>query len=234
MLPVIIFIMVRKWGRNNPRKAAALRRRLFLGGRIVAFLLAALIVARSLQAQEKRLNYSIVRNGKAVGSIAVMRTDSQNRVHYRMESLVKTRFIINFSASAWEETAFENGLMVSSSIYRKLNGTEKVNRRTVLDKNRYLVTNYNSVETKNSFPVDFNTLCLYFKEPLNVASVYSENFQCFLPINDNGQHIYTISLPDGASNIYHYKNGICQEIEIRHPLYSARVVLNNAPYSNSF
>ena len=151
-----------------------------------------------------------------------------------MESLVKTRFIMSFTATAMEETIFENGFLVFSSIYRKFNGTEKVNRKTVLDKNRYLVTNYSAVESKSSFPIDFNTLCLYYKEPLNYASVYSDNFQCFLPISDNGKHVYTVGLPDGSSNIYHYKNGICQEIDVHNALYSATVVLNDSPNINSF
>jgi|KBSMisStandDraft_5_1062788.scaffolds.fasta_scaffold00044_46 hypothetical protein len=234
MLPVILFFIVRKWGRNNPRKAAVIKHRLLIGGRILALVLAALIVTRSIQAQESRLSYSIIRNGKTVGSIQVLRKDTQNRVHYKLESQVKTRFIMSFTATAMEETVFENGLLVFSSIYRKLNGTEKVNRKTVLDKNRYLVTNYSEVESKSSFPIDFNTLCLYYKEPLNALSVYSDNFQCFLPISDNGKHVYTIILPDGSSNIYHYKNGICQEIDVNHTLYSATVVLNNSLNNNSF
>jgi hypothetical protein len=141
---------------------------------------------------------------------------------------------MSFTATAMEETIFENGFLVFSSIYRKFNGTEKVNRKTVLDKNRYLVTNYSAVESKSSFPIDFNTLCLYYKEPLNYASVYSDNFQCFLPISDNGKHVYTVGLPDGSSNIYHYKNGICQEIDVHNALYSATVVLNDSPNINSF
>src|SRR5207344_2160745 len=121
MLPVILFFIMRKWGRNNPRKAAAIKRRLLIWGRMLAFMLAALIVSKSIQAQESRLNYSIIRNGKTVGSIQVLRKDSQNRVHYKLESLVKTRFIMSFTATALEETIFENGFLVFSSIYRNLN-----------------------------------------------------------------------------------------------------------------
>jgi hypothetical protein len=47
-----------------------------------------------------------------------------------MESEVNTRFIFNFKAKAKEEVIYDNGIMTWSSIFRKLNGNVKVDKKT--------------------------------------------------------------------------------------------------------
>ena len=201
MLPLFLFMLAKKWMKRHPERAGALARVLFTRGRLFSFLIISLHFSNAAQAQQSQLAYSIYRNGKKVGSVHVQRSTDQQSVHYKLESNVKTRFIISFTATAMEESVFDNGRMVYSSIYRKLNGTEKVNRKTVLNNDQFLVTDYSTTESKKSFVVALNTLALYFQEPANVNSVYSDNFQNFLLINPKGQHAYAISLPDGTTNI---------------------------------
>jgi hypothetical protein len=227
MLPAILYIAIRWWARKNPRHAYIMRKRFIQGGRIVAYLLAGLIVVKSLKAQDEQLNYSVYRNDAKVGALQVQCHLSPGKVHYKLESTVKTRFIILFNASAKEESIFENGRMVFSSIYRKVNGHEKVNRKTELHNNLYMVSDFSSVQTKKSFVVPLNTHGLYFREPSGYGTVYSENFQRLLPVIQKGDHAYELDLPDGSVNTYYYRDGICFQIEVHSPLFNAKILLDD-------
>jgi hypothetical protein len=68
-------------------------------------------------------------------------------------------------------------------------------------------------------------MLLYTKEPLNINQVYSDNFQCFLPIKKDAEHQYRVNLPDGNYNEYHFENGICKLVVVNHSLYTIRMEL---------
>jgi len=85
----------------------------------------------SANAQEKKLEYNIKRNGDVVGNIHFIQGIAGSRTVLTMESEVNTRFIFNFKAKAKEEAIYDNGIMTWSSIFRKLNGNIKVDKKTL-------------------------------------------------------------------------------------------------------
>ena len=82
-----------------------------------------------VNAQEKRFEYTIKRNGAVVGNIHFTHGIAGNRTVLTMESEVNTRFIFNFKAKVKEETIYDKGIMTWSSIFRKLNGNVKVDKK---------------------------------------------------------------------------------------------------------
>jgi hypothetical protein len=143
----------------------------------------------------------------------------------RLEYRVKTKFIWTFVAEAKEMTVFKNGILRESSIYRRLDGKEKINKRQRAQNGKYVITaGANSSEVK-SYPITYDMLNLYSKEPVNIRKVFSGNFESTLNIEKIGDHKYKVSLPDNSYNYYFYRDGILNEIEVHHTLYSAKIIL---------
>ena len=143
----------------------------------------------------------------------------------KMVSDVRTRFIFTFIAHADEEAVYYNGILLRSSIYRKLNGNEKANKQHQVDNRQYIIRKGSSTEITKNYPITYNMLSLYSKEPVNISQVYSDNFESFIAIEKTEAHKYKITLPDGNYNYYIYKDGVLTTIEIHHSLYSANIVL---------
>ena len=181
----------------------------------------------SINAQQKKLEYSIKRNGDVVGNIHFIQGIVGNRTVLTMESEVNTRFIFNFKAKAKEEVIYDNGIMTWSSIFRKLNGNVKVDKKTKATGNAYTVYKGSKTETLNNYPIRYNMLSVYINEPVNITKVYSDNFQQQIDIQKIADHHYKIKFPDGNYNEYFYRNGVCSKIEIHHSMYSATIELRS-------
>jgi hypothetical protein len=178
-------------------------------------------------AQNKNLSYNIKRNGDVVGAIQVAQVVSGNRTTLKLESEVKTKFIFTFTARANEETIYDNGVMTWSSIYRKMNGNVKADKKTKANGNSYVVYKGSKTETLNNYPIRYNMLSVYVLEPVGISRVYSDNFQQYVDIQQLAEHHYKIKFPDGNWNEYFYANGVCAKIFIHHSMYSATIELKS-------
>jgi hypothetical protein len=194
---------------------------------IRSLLIILLSISVSTQAQQNQFEYTIKRNGDKVGTIHLTQGIAGNRTVLTMESEVNTRFIFNFKAKAKEEAIYDDGIMTWSSIYRKLNGNVKADKKTKANGSTYTVYKGNKTETLNNYPIKYNMLSVYVSEPVNITQVYSDNFQKHIDIQKVADHHYKIKFPDGNYNEYFYTNGICSKVEVHHSLYSATIELKS-------
>ena len=190
-------------------------------------LIVLLSITISSNAQDKKLEYNIKRNGDIVGNIHFIQRVAGNRTVLTMESEVNTRFIFNFKAKAKEETIYDNGIMTWSSIFRKLNGNVKADKKIKAVGNRYTIYEGSKTETLNNYPIRYNMLSVYLTEPLNVSKVYSDNFQKQMDIQKIADHHFKIKFPDGNYNEYYYTNGVCSKVEVHHSMYRATIELKS-------
>ena len=144
-----------------------------------------------------------------------------------LESEINTRFIFNFKAKAKEEAIYDDSVMTWSSIYRKLNGNVKVDKKTKATGNTYTVYKGSKTETLNNYPIRYNMLSIYVTEPVNISKVYSDNFQQQIDILKIADHHYKIKFPDGNYSEYFYTNGVCSKVEVHHSLYRATIELKS-------
>lgn len=226
MIPAIIMLLMRRYQKTHPQYFLLLRAKMMYTARVLLFLLIALALVIFSKAQEKKLSYTIKRNGSQVGSMNISEVIQGSRISLRLQSVIKTRFIFSFSAKATEEAVYDKGLLLYSSIYQKLNGNEKMNKETRYVNNGYVIKEGDNEESLNNIQIRYNLVCLYGHEPLNTAWIYSDKYQKFLPIQKIEEHHYRISFPDGSANEYWYKNGLCTKVRINHSLYSAVMELN--------
>jgi hypothetical protein len=232
MIPVLIIWLIKHYREKNKGKMAAVAPKTakkylpFVAAILLLVIL--LIFSTNSYSQNKTLNYQIIRNGDKVGSLLFSETSTGDLDYLKMESDVKTRLIFTFTAHASEEAVYNNGILFRSSIYRRLNGSEKANKQHQATGNRqYLIRTGERSELTKTYPITYNMLSLYSKEPENISKVYSDNFQTFLAIEKAASHKYKVTLPDGNYNYYYYKNGTLILVEVHHSFYSANIVLTN-------
>jgi len=190
-------------------------------------LLVLLSITISVHSQQKKLEYSIKRNGDVVGTINFTHGIAGNRTVLTLESEINTRFIFNFKAKAKEEAIYDDSVLTWSSIYRKLNGNVKVDKKTKATGNTYTVYKGSKTETLNNYPIRYNMLSIYVTEPVNISKVYSDNFQQQIDILKIADHHYKIKFPDGNYSEYFYTNGVCSKVEVHHSLYRATIELKS-------
>ena len=220
MFPVIIYLLWVRYRKTHPEKVNQVSKF------IVLFIILVLTCLLTFS-QIKHLQYSVKKNDTPIGTISFSFQISGNKKVLVMESKIKTRWLILFTAIGREEAVFDNDVMISSSVYQKLNGNEKINKRTTLIGRNYTVSNGTQQETLSSYPITYNMICLYDKEPVDVPKVYSDKFQQFLPIQTVADHHYRIKFPDGNFNEYYYKEGRCVRVEVHHSLFRSTFELQN-------
>jgi hypothetical protein len=179
----------------------------------------------NVSAQERKLVYDVMRNGKTIGKINFIELIQGQKKFISMTSDVKTRFILPFSDNTAETAAYEDDIMVYSSFYQKQTGSDKANKTTIVSGKSYKLTD-NGVSKLISFsPIRYNMLLLYTTIPETISKVYSANFQRLLDIKKIEPNKYRLTLPDGKYNYYTYKNGICTKVEIVRTLFTLQFVL---------
>jgi hypothetical protein len=185
-----------------------------------------LLKIASLKAQERELQYNVIRNGKVIGWTKLTRTNVNQQVDIKLESEVKTRFVFQFVVKAVEEAIFANGNLVYTSQFRKLNSDVKENKSMKLTSRGYEVYQGNDTQPLPFTGLRNHMLGLYFDEPSQGQKIYSDSFQQLLNVEKLAEGAYKIKLPDGNSCSYYYKNGLCTNIKIDHRFYSAELLLN--------
>lgn len=226
MIPAIILMLMRRYRKNNPQQFLILKSKLFYAAKILFLVVAACVLVLMTRAQEKDLDYTIKRNGSKVGKMTVKEIKDGGKISLRLQSDIKTSFIFTFTAKGIEEAQYDNGILVYSSVYQKLNGSEKVNKQIRFVNDEYIIRNNGKEEKLGNVKIYYNLVCIYNHEPLGTALIFSDKYQKFLDISKIEDHHYKIKFPDGSTNEYWFENGVCKKIETDHTFYSATMELN--------
>ncbi|WP_316776764.1 DUF6134 family protein [Pedobacter antarcticus] len=191
----------------------------YLKRRVLFSTLFFLSLITGLAAQEKTVKYNILQNDNIIGQMKFCQKKDSGNLYLSMVSSAKSRFVFSIEVNTEERAHFRNGLLVSSSVQRRVNGKEKANRQTHLINTSYQLKSERKTSRLNR-PINNNLLLLYANEPSNLSQVYSDNYQQFLEIKQTSPHSYRIQLPDGNYNDYYFSDGICKEIILHHSFYT--------------
>ena len=191
---------------------------------IIVPVLFPLLLTSAVFAQKKDLSYKVIQNNKNIGWIKLQKIDTGSSSHIQLNSEVRKRMLFLISVSEKQEVSFQNGLMMKSSIFRKVNEEVKTNKHTFYSGTFYQVKDQQTSEKIMINRIMYNQLSLYFKEPVNIKHVYSDNYQRLLEIENKGNSSYMIRLPDGNNNYYYYTNGVCSRIRLEHRLFTIEFI----------
>lgn len=232
MIPTFIIWLISRYRKNkNIKRGKAkifgkLRNQLSLFASII--LLAILLLSSAkCHSQTRSLNYEILRNGNKIGFLHFTQSIMKGFNHLQVESEMEARFLFSFIVKVKEEAFYFNGILFRSSIYRQMNGNKKINKQHQAFHNEYIIQTGKRSEVTKNYPITYNMLNFYIKEPVDISKVYSDNFETFIAIEKVDAHKYKIKLPDGNYNCYYYKDGVLYMFEVHSSLYSATIVLTN-------
>lgn len=199
----------------------------------MGFLIIVLLIFPMLSnAQYLQLNYKIIRNRDEIGWLRLEKTNRGNTSDLLLISEIKTKVVFPITVFAKESSTYENGRLIYSSQIRKTNGKVNLENQTRLIANEYEVIE-NGERQKLSFPsIGTNLQCLYFDEPVNSKLVYCDNQKCFVKVNKTLDGGYKVTFPNGNTNCYYYKEGLCVKVKITHTFYSVEIILD--PLFNSY
>ncbi len=181
--------------------------------RALLFLFILSLVLFSFRGPNGSLHYEVIRNGDVIGDLYANKGLNGSNMDYSTESTVRIKMLMTFSLYSKVTGSFRNGVLVSGSALRKVNGKDRVNTVISWDVNHYLIKEDDERhEVKEQ--ILYTTARLYHDEPTGVTTVFSENFRKFITLKELKPHYYELKLPDGNSNFYSYANGICIGAEV--------------------
>lgn len=177
-----------------------------------------LFISSYVNAQMDTLSYIIKAEKIDIGNLTVKKTQDKNSVKIHIESDVDVTIFININVNYQLDCTYINNELVASSVMVRKNGNIHSTRKIIKDANYYEVT-YNNVTSKYYNTIDYSGALLYFIEPTNISSVFSDFDIIEKSIKNIGVHTYQTTNPkSGQKNDYFYRNGVLQKAVINHPL----------------
>jgi hypothetical protein len=176
------------------------------------------------RAQQKTLFYDIVKNDEVIGHLVLYKTIDGNKTLYQLKSSVNTKFVFSYSINISETVVFENGLMIYSFFHEMENGKETF-VETKLSGNNFQFIKNGKVYSEHNTRVFSNILQLYTNAPSADTEAFSNHFQQLVNVKKISENRYVLSLPGGHNNYYHYKKGVCTQIDVVRTLFRIHIVL---------
>lgn len=171
------------------------------------------ILLFSLSIHGQQVEFTINIGSKEIGEITANKELIQNREVYKVVSDATFRIIWKYHRTSEMTVIYINDTLESSVSINKMNDDVKALSKFWKDDNGYKCHHQDKIEMEEN-PVLFSTVKLYFQEPVNVDSVYSETFLEMSYLEDLGDHRYKLFLPGNRKNTYRYDNGILQEVKV--------------------
>lgn len=175
------------------------------------------LLSLSLHAQidSDTLKYDILIDDKVIGDlIAIKDLKSDSSFEYSVLSNVDYKILFSFHISFDYKTVFNrNGKYSSSTFEYIMNDDIKESNWINCNSEECYVYEGDEIIKVIDNSVKFTAIQLYFKEPLNGLSVFSERF-CDMFEVEKEKGGYKVDFPGGSTNTYYYRNGICYRVLI--------------------
>jgi hypothetical protein len=223
MIPTLVIWLLKKfWPYIKENKYKGEYKK---ASKTIVIIIIALFFSIRLNAQQQLSQYYVFYKGNNIGKMILKQTKKNDLLTIEIASNIHMRIIKAINVNVREDYYYNSGQLIHSSIWRQVNGTEKINRQTDFYGNLYHLTTEGKKSILKEETISYNLTKLYLSEPVNIQQVYSDNFQQFLSIINIGNHSYKLQLPGNDYNIYSYENGICKSIEVHNTFYTIQMKL---------
>jgi len=226
MLPVLIYYVLKRYNVVSISDSNLLKFKTKLH-KILVFVL--LLVLTTTQAFNNPNNetpkvFQIIKNNKVIGSIDMKMRVSGDSIIYISESQINAKMILTFKIIGKEISVFKSGVLVYSSVYRKLNNKVKVDHNIALLGSNYNLCQNNKTELLDIKKIEKNLISLYFKEPKGIISIFCDNQKEMIQIRSLGGGTYKVEISKDKYNIFHYVDGKCVKVEAFSPLFDVVLI----------
>ncbi|WP_143017620.1 DUF6134 family protein [Kriegella aquimaris] len=160
------------------------------------------------------LYFDIVMNEKTIGNLKATETNKNSRQYFHSSTTVKTKIIRNITVNYNYEVSFANDLLKKSDVKITINDRPHAETSTEWRNNEYQMVKNGKEKEVFKRSIDYTTILLYFEEPVNISSCFSEQEGTFNTIIPLGNHSYKKINSKGKENIYYYKDGALEKATI--------------------
>ncbi|MBS1658253.1 MAG: hypothetical protein K1X63_00340 [Chitinophagales bacterium] len=198
----------RKWNAGNRMKGSIARRpglRFFIS--LITFMAA-------LTAAAQQTEFNVIRNGKVIGTATATEVSTGTTNYYKVETHVTLQLLYKVSIDVLLTSTYQDGLLKEAHLYKKVNGSVKTDNHLQRNTEGYLVENIRQESSIVTEVINSSICSLYFREPVNGSTVFSEAFLRQIPVQKVSAGSYLITLPDGKQDIFTYRNGRCTQVKI--------------------
>lgn len=169
-----------------------------------------MLLSNAISAQN--LRYSIRLGNEKMGEMKASKTGS-TKSKYHLESRIKVEKMISIDFFYQIDASFEKNILQVSNAIETANGKEHTKSETKKNGNTYTVSTTKEKKILANKGITYNLCKLYFEEPKEISSVWSDTFGEMLTIKKAGDQRYELVLPNGKSSFYTYYKGICTLVE---------------------
>ncbi len=167
---------------------------------------------RTVAGEYRKLTFLVYKGSEQVGTLHVSELVELSRTTYTLTSDVNIDLIIEFNIEETIKDIFENGRLLSSVHTRYVNETLRANNTANHIDGKYKLVDVDASVKYLKEKIEVTVLSLYFQEPRPDQLVYSENFQQMVKLRQEGNHTYSIALPNGNTTTYRYREGKMQSV----------------------
>lgn len=120
-----------------------------------------------------KLQYDVIRNNKVIGHMQAIRTSKGSFTEYQTESSVKVSLVIELAIYTKVTGIFGQGQLISGSVIRRVNSSDKVNATIHWQKDKYVIEEDGE---KMTLPekIAYSSACLMHVEPVGLTRIFSE------------------------------------------------------------
>ena len=158
------------------------------------------------------MSYDIFIKDKNVGNMIVKESQSEDTISYLIKTNIHIDIVFTIDINHTIRSSFLLEKFCHSMTKNIVNGREKEFTETYTRGSK----TYFRIDDKDIREIDGNIdhtiASLYFNEPVGAKSVYSERFGEHLSLNYVAPGKYEVTLPNGKTNMYHYKSGNCWKV----------------------
>ncbi|KJD32785.1 hypothetical protein PW52_15000 [Tamlana sedimentorum] len=172
----------------------------------------------------KNITYNIVRNQTVIGTISISSIIKNDSEIYSLESHINIKYILKFCIKGEETSIYKNGILVYSSVFRKVNNKIKADHDVVYRNKNYHEINSGHSKKLSLKIIQDNLVMLYLKEPKYINTVYCDYIKQMVKVEALGMGKYKVDFLDGKYNIFHYKKGKCVKVEANSSLFNVTLI----------
>jgi len=171
--------------------------------------------------------FDIVHNEKVIGNLKATRTITDSKIHYQSSTTIKTKIIKDIRVNYKYDVTFKAEVLEKSNVNITVNENPHAKTVTEWEDDSYQVIKNGKNENIINDSITYSTVQMYFKEPININTCYSEQNGSFNTIIAMGNHTYKKINAKGNENIYYYNLGILKKATIDGGLITFEIVASN-------
>lgn len=175
----------------------------------------------SLSAQQ--MVYEVEVLGMNTGTLTVNRSREGNVMRITMSTEAGMNYLFGKSEASFSSSnIFVNGKL-EGSYARNIRDGEEIRFTRLMCSNGKCEIETKEGKGKLEPQPELCIAAIFFDEPKGIERIFSEDWGRYLPIKYIGESTYQVTMPDGKTNDYIYKDGVLEELRSSTPVGKARI-----------